>query len=344
MAMSKQKNKILLVGSLPNKYPNSIGGATMLFKNLVDYCNENQQQHSLLTSNLFNFRLYSVPDILRVYCLGFFKLLFADVAMINVSGRGISWVAPYFILLGKIFDKKIIIRVFGGNLAETFDVTEGRKKKILAWVIKNAHVLFVETKILVNYFEPHNPNTKWLPNVREPIVNNTQKTSFSKRFIFLGQIKKSKGIDQLLAVKARLNKDYELHLYGPILDNKYDSLEASIYKGILRKEQVAGILQQYDVLILPTFWKGEGYPGVIIEGYALGLPCITTRWKAIPEIVDEGKTGLLITPKSVDELYEAILHFDEKNYPAMSDAARQKFSKFNSEEVNAELLSLLHHI
>ena len=344
MAISRGKNKILLVGSLPNKHPDSIGGATMLFKNLIDYCTQAGHKYTLLTSNRFNFRLHAIPDILRMYCVGFFKFLFCNIAMVNVSGRGISWVAPYFILLGKIFNKKIVIRVFGGNLADTFDAAKGTKRKVLEWTIRNASILFVETKVSVDYFQAYNPATKWLPNVREPIVAYTQKSSFSKRFIFLGQIKKSKGIDELLAARKRLGEDYTLHLYGPVLEDEYAALDASSgYEGVLRKEQVADTLGQYDVLVLPTFWAGEGYPGVIIEGYAMRLPCITTRWNAIPEIVEEGKTGLLIAPKSVDELEKAILHFDENNYPAMSKAAYQKFDEFDSEKVNGELVHLLQN-
>lgn len=332
------------MGSLPNKHPNSIGGATMLFKNLIDYCNKAGYKYTLLTSNRFNFSWYAIPDFLRVYCLGFFKLLGSDVAMVNVSGRGAILIAPYFILLGKIFNKKIIIRVFGGNLADTFDAAKGIKKKILAWTVKNASILFVETKVSVDYFRTYNPHTKWLPNVREPVAAYTHKSSFSKRFIFLGQIKTSKGIDELLAVKKRLGEDYTLHLYGPVLEDKYASLDASSgYEGVLTKEQVADTLRDYDVLVLPTFWAGEGYPGVVIEGYALGLPCITTKWNAIPEIVEEGKTGLLISPKSVDELEKAILYFDENNYPAMNKAAYQKFDEFDSEKVNDKLVHLLQN-
>lgn len=340
-----KKNKILFVGSLPNRHKSSIGGATMLFQNLIDYCDEKNYNYSLIVSNLFNFSLFAIPDILRVYVLGFFKLIACDVAMINVSGRGVYLVAPYFIFWGKLFNKKIVIRVFGGNLSETFDAAKATRKKILTWTIQNANALFVETKALVNYFQVHNTNTKWLPNARKPISGHHQKSSFSKRFIFLGQIKKSKGIDQLLATKKRLEADYTLHAYGPILEDEYASIKKGpVYKGVLIKEQVPDVLKDYDVLVLPTFWEGEGYPGVIIEAYALGLPCITTNWNAIPEIVEHGKTGMLISPKSVEELHEAILYFNEDNYPAMNEAAQQKFNEFNSNEVNAKLLRLLESL
>ncbi len=36
------------------------------------------------------------------------------------------------------------------------------------------------------------------------------------------------------------------------------------------------MLQHYDMLLFPTHWIGEGYPGIIIEAYHAGIPVITT--------------------------------------------------------------------
>ena len=71
-----------------------------------------------------------------------------------------------------------------------------------------------------------------------------------------------------------------------------------------RREDVSSILSIADAFVLPTL--GEGFGLVILEAMAHKLPVISTTTMAIPEIVVEGETGLLVEPKSVDELAHAM--------------------------------------
>ena len=75
------------------------------------------------------------------------------------------------------------------------------------------------------------------------------------------------------------------------------------YRGFLTHDEVDARLWDYDCLVLPTFHASEGYPGVIAEAFVHGLPVITTRWLAIPEIVDES-CGLLIPPRDTRAFIE----------------------------------------
>ena len=92
-------------------------------------------------------------------------------------------------------------------------------------------------------------------------------------------------------------------------------------------------LTQYDVLLLPTTWKTEGYPGIIIEAYSVGIPVVSTKIGGIPEIVEHGYNGILIEPHNTDELLSAIRCFSCENYPKYSHNALISFSNFDSEVV-----------
>ena len=61
---------------------------------------------------------------------------------------------------------------------------------------------------------------------------------------------------------------------------------------------------EYDVLVLPTFWKGEGYPGVIIEAFSVGLPVVATNLPGISEMIDS-QSGILVPPHSASTLAKA---------------------------------------
>jgi colanic acid/amylovoran biosynthesis glycosyltransferase len=59
-----------------------------------------------------------------------------------------------------------------------------------------------------------------------------------------------------------------------------------------------------DVLVLPSFM--EGLPIVLMEALGLGVPVVATRVAGIPELVEEGRTGLLFSPSNWIELAEAL--------------------------------------
>ena len=57
--------------------------------------------------------------------------------------------------------------------------------------------------------------------------------------------------------------------------------------------------------VLPSVWY-ENQPAAILESYALGKPVVAARLGGVPELVDEGSTGLLFEPGNVAELREQI--------------------------------------
>ena len=57
-------------------------------------------------------------------------------------------------------------------------------------------------------------------------------------------------------------------------------------------------------MLFPTYWKGEGFPGVIIDAFVAGLPVIATDWNMNTEIIEDGVNGFIIEPKSSEALAE----------------------------------------
>ena len=67
-------------------------------------------------------------------------------------------------------------------------------------------------------------------------------------------------------------------------------------------------------MILPTYHVGEGYPGIIIEAFSIGMPVISTYWNSIPELISHNKNGLLVPIKDLDSLVNSISFYNQKNY------------------------------
>lgn len=89
-------------------------------------------------------------------------------------------------------------------------------------------------------------------------------------------------------------------------------------------------LEHADVVVLPTAptanGKREGIPNVLKEAMACGLPVVASLAGGIPELVDDGRTGVLVQPKDSLALAEALecLSNDERLCHRLGSAGREK--------------------
>ena len=78
--------------------------------------------------------------------------------------------------------------------------------------------------------------------------------------------------------------------------------------------------EQSDVLVFPSY--REGFPNVVIEAGAMGLPSIVTDINGAREIIANGKNGLIVTPRDEQALCEAmkwmVEHPQERNNMAVN--------------------------
>jgi glycosyltransferase involved in cell wall biosynthesis len=94
--------------------------------------------------------------------------------------------------------------------------------------------------------------------------------------------------------------------------------------GALGHPQVIEHMTAADILCLPSF--AEGVPIVLMEAMAIGLPVLTTRIMGIPELVEDGVSGVLVAPGSRDELRSALqgLIDDRDRRQALGRAAQER--------------------
>jgi glycosyltransferase involved in cell wall biosynthesis len=134
--------------------------------------------------------------------------------------------------------------------------------------------------------------------------------------LYVGGLEKEKGLGELTAAFARLREtDPRVHLvlvgggsFGPELRAAEGALSAAQRRVILAGEQslpaVARYLAACDVLALPSW--AEGMPNVILEALAAGRPVVASRVGGVPDVIVDGRTGLLIPPRDAEELFHAL--------------------------------------
>lgn len=343
--MAKKDKAILIIGSVPYKdRPSSFGGVTVLMKDFIDYCDARRVPYLFASTNRYSGKGASLRNYLSMLLFVARKAGRETVVMCNLDLRGMYAVFPVLWLIAKCRGAKIALRRFAGS-SKKFLEEHPIVKRWLLPCLRHTDLTLFETKEQVAYFRSFGIRTEWFPNVRKRLSapkSEEAAADYRRRFVFMGHVKKEKGIGELVGCFRRLSRDYQVDIYGRPVDYTAEELEGENihYKGILQPEEVCGILKQYDALILPSY--KEGYPGVVIEAFSAGLPCIATACGGIPEIIDDGVNGFLIKPRSADDLLAAIKRFDEADRPAMSKQAFSSFERnFESETVNDRIISEL---
>lgn len=137
-------------------------------------------------------------------------------------------------------------------------------------------------------------------------------------FVYVGRLVKDKGINELIAAFERLNIKYpstRLILVGNE-EQDVDPLNADTIEKIRTNDSIQAVGVQDDVrpwllaadsFVFPSY--REGFPNVVIEAGAMGLPSIVTDINGSREIIREGKNGVIIPPCDPEALYEAMQSF-----------------------------------
>lgn len=241
----------------------------------------------------------------------FFLILNAGKIVILPAQRAISPLLLILFILGKMSVCSIV--VIGGWLPRYID-----KKKYLINLLKKLNQVFVQTDSMVNSLNNRKlTNVSRLDNFRlysyDYIIDNQKKINETVKLIFYARVDETKGIEILLDAMKHLDKErYILDIYGPIKEDylkRFNDLismfENVYYHGIIREHQLFTI-GNYDIMIFPTHYDGEGFPGTILEAIYSGVPVIASDWLYNKEIIEKYKCGLLFEPFSSEQLANVI--------------------------------------
>lgn len=337
------KKKILIIGAVP--HPDDLrtyGGTTTLMQNFIDYCCEHHYAYRHIDTLKYKNKIANLLHFVTKFIYGLFT---SDAVMYNVSVNGAFTLFYHTAPIAYFLGKKVVFRKFGGNFLNQLQECPIKKRLKMVKLLNKASVIYFETKALMSEAPKlfrYPERIKWFPNCRRPAITSSR-SEFRKRFVFISRMEEAKGIEHLMNVVDSLPEGYTMHLYGPIIDEKYDRIDyfkgrKAEYRGALKTESVLKTLKEYDVLVLPSHWQSEGYPGIIVEAMSVGLPVISTRIGGIPEMIDDGVNGLLVEPHDENGLRKAMLSFNDETYAQMAKKSVDCFNKkYNSDIINEKV-------
>jgi glycosyltransferase involved in cell wall biosynthesis len=170
--------------------------------------------------------------------------------------------------------------------------------------------------------------------------------------LFVGRLAGVKGVPILIDAMSNLvekHPDLRLRLVGDGPDRR--RLEADVearglgkrieFLGYRSQAEVAEELARTDVFVLPSF--AEGVPVVLMEAMAAQVPVVTTRIAGVPELVEDGVSGLLVPPGDSDAFTAALdaLLADPDRRQALGAAGRRKVVADYDAAQEARRLSVL---
>ncbi len=152
-------------------------------------------------------------------------------------------------------------------------------------------------------------------------AETTSKSHQGFTFVFVGRIVRDKGINELVKAFDRLHQehnDVRLVLVGPREDDLDPVLPETLERidhgdgieAVGKQSDVKSFYTNADALVFPSY--REGFPNVVIEAGAMGLPSIVTDINGSREIIIDGQNGVIVPPQNEEALYQAMKRFVEE--------------------------------
>jgi starch synthase len=130
--------------------------------------------------------------------------------------------------------------------------------------------------------------------------------------LFVGRVEKRKGADVLMNAIPRVHEispDARFIFIGQVCEDVKEEIEKitsfAEFLGVRPRDEIVPWYQRASILVAPSLWDNS--PNIIYEAMACGTPVVASRVGGIPELVDDGVTGLLVSPGDADRLAEAIV-------------------------------------
>lgn len=277
-----------------------------------------------------------------------------DVVHILLSQRGSALRKAILTLVAKAFGKPVILHAQSSQFHIFYDALPSVAQAALRWVFQKCTYFIALGYSWKKYYQD-SLGLDQAVVLRNPVQLPAQVPDRSQHetisFLFLGRIGQRKGAFDLIQayaeLPASLKAQSRLLLAG---DGEVEKARNLVHQlGVanhvtildwLNPAQRDAYLAQVDVFVLPT--HNEGLPLALLEAMGWGLAAITTPVGGIPELVNDGEDGLLITPGNVRQLSEAMetLITDRALRLTLGKKARFRVEPLNIHAYCASLIEL----
>lgn len=162
-----------------------------------------------------------------------------------------------------------------------------------------------------------------------PLPIDTSKFTFKRRerdeneqinLLTIARFVEKKGLRYAIDAVAELKNDYDIKYRIAGDGDRRSQIESRIEENGLEdtvellgwqdQDEIAELINKSHIFVLPSVTASdgdkEGTPTVLLEAQSAGLPVVSTYHAGIPEIVQDGESGILVPEKNVDEIVNSL--------------------------------------
>lgn len=171
--------------------------------------------------------------------------------------------------------------------------------------------------------------------------------------LYVGRLHWLKGLDYLLEAFLSIEKKYDMQLFiagggeKKLYERKVQELRLKNVKflGPVRYEEIPKLMREAKIFVLPTITM-EGHPKALLEAMASGTTCIITDVRGSREIVTPSEDGLMVPPKDIGALKDAIesLIKDADLRSKLEKNARKTSEKYSLENTLKKEIDILKEL
>lgn len=251
------------------------------------------------------------PDLLIInYWMSFFAPSLGVVAKkMNPNTKVISILHNVIPHEEKFFDKAFT-QYFLNKNDGFVALSEAVRKDLLSLNPKKSEVALIKHPIY-NHFGAKLESEKARKNLK---INPLKKT-----LLFFGFIRKYKGLDLLIAAFEQLDSTYQLVIAGECygsfdsyqkqIDGSKRKEDIHVFNEYIKDEDVPVFFSAADVCVLPYLTATQS--GITSIAFHFELPLIATNTGGLKEIIQHGKTGIIVDEIDVDAIFNSIRSYFE---------------------------------
>jgi glycosyltransferase involved in cell wall biosynthesis len=256
-----------------------------------------------------------------------------------------TYIFPVVYVLSRLFRFEIIHVAIGSNQAKFLRNKKWFAKSYIK-MAKSIKAFLLEVgcveKELQEEFGFRNTGISRNFRVSNYIPDITNKNS-GLRIVFMSRVTPKKGTDVVFNIGEYIDSKYHkgdvtIDIYGPIADEvKFEERIATAkrvdYKGVLVPEDISATLNRYDLLLLPTRYYTEGFPGAILDAYIAGIPVLVSEWAYAHEFVSDGVTGFIHNVEDIESFCHTIdaLYNDKELLLKLKHSAWEESKKYSED-------------
>ena len=242
------------------------------------------------------------------------------VVHLNLAERGSVFRKAVLLAATKLVGGRVLLHLHAAQIMQ-FHAAMGRPgQSLLQWMFRGADHCVVLGEVwrrwVIDQFgvRPGRISIVYNGVPATPPAQRTLRGDAPFRLLFVGNLLERKGVKDLLrsfATSALMARDIQLTMAGGGPVDAYRAMAAELgiaervsFTGWVSQDHARALMVEADALILPAY--DEGLPLVILEALASRTPVICTPVGSIPEVLQDRRTALFVTPGDEAGIADAI--------------------------------------